>query len=58
MLEIAEKYVEDHNISFSTHPEPSKSKTKGMIFTKKPLKYNPEPVKLNGNPLPWVKQTK
>ena len=56
MLDIAEKYVRDHSISFSTNPEPSKSKTKGMIFSKKPLKYSPEPLLLNGNPLPWVEK--
>ena len=32
MLDIAEKYVHEHSISFSTNPEPSKSKTKGIIF--------------------------
>ena len=27
-----------------------------MIFSKKPLKYSPEPLLLNGNPLPWVQK--
>ena len=57
-LDISEAYVRDHNISFSTNPDAAKSKTKGIIFSKKPLKLEPEPVKLNGNPLPWVKQAR
>ena len=52
MLDIAQKYVKDHIISFSTDPEPKKSKTKGIIFTRKPLKFSPLPLILNGNPLP------
>ena len=37
MLDIAQKYVEEHKIAFSTHPEPAKSKTKGIIFSGKLL---------------------
>ena len=58
MLDISEAYVKEHSISFSTDPDASKSKTKGIIFSRKPLKLEPEPVKLDGNPLPWVKQAK
>ena len=47
-----------HNISFSTNPELSKSKTKGIIFSRRPLKFSPEPLSLNGNPLPWVEHAK
>ena len=39
MLDIAQKYVEEHKFAFSTHPEPAKSKTKGIIFSKKPLTF-------------------
>ena len=35
MLEIAEKYANDHRISFSTNIDPNKSKTKGIIFFQK-----------------------
>ena len=58
MLDIAQKYVQEHNIGFSTHPEADKSKTKGIIFTKKPLRFTPAPLTLNGNHLPWVEQAK
>ena len=58
MLSIAEKYVKEHSISFSTDPEPRKSKTKGIIFTKKALRFTAAPLILNGNPLPWISESK
>ena len=58
MLSVAEKYAEEHKISFSTHILPSKSKTKGMVFSKKDLKWTPAPLMLCGNPIPWVKDAK
>jgi hypothetical protein len=58
MLSVAENYAADHRISFSTHHLPSKSKTKGMVFSKKELKWTPAPLMLCGNPLPWVKDAK
>ena len=54
ILDIAEKYAKDHKISFCTDINPVKSKTKGIIFTNKEDAKDPEPVFLNGNPLPWV----
>ena len=58
MLDTAQKYVKEHRIEFSTHPEPSKSKTKGIIFSKKSLKFSPAPLMLNGTALPWVEDAK
>ena len=58
MLTIAENYARDHRISFSTHHLPSKSKTKGIVFSKKELTWTPAPLMLCGNPLPWVKEAK
>ena len=58
MLEIAEKYANDHRISFSTNIDPNKSKTKGIIFSKKEMTVLPVPVNLNSNPLPWVSSGK
>ena len=58
MLDTAYKYASDHRISFSTNPVPEKSKTKGIIFSSKPLNWQPTPVNLCGNPLPWVKSAK
>ena len=54
MLKIAEDYAKHHRISFSTDVNPSKSKTKGIIFTKRQAADNPEPLILNETPLPWV----
>ena len=51
---VAEEYAKHHKISFSTDVNPSKSKTKGIIFTNKQVEDNPDPLILNGTPLPWV----
>ena len=58
MLDIAQKCMTEHNITFSTNVDPMKSKTKGMIFFIQPLKKHVEPIRLNGNPLPWVTKAK
>jgi hypothetical protein len=58
MVDVAEKYAREHKIQFSTHPEPEKSKTKGMIFSQKPLNYVPSPITLSGRALPWVAEAK
>ena len=50
MLDIAEEYAKDHKISFSTDVNPSKSKTKGIIFSSKQEVNDPEPLILNGTP--------
>ena len=41
-------------MKFSTDPDPKKSKTKCLLFTKK--KKTVPVVFLNGNPLPWVEK--
>jgi len=55
LLQLCEKYAEEHNISFSTNPDPSKSKSKCIYFTcgrdRKPVE-----VVLNHQKLPWVSQ--
>ena len=58
MLTIAEKYAEEHKIAFSTDPLPQKSKTKGIVFNKKPLQWSPAPLMLLDTPLPWVSSAK
>ena len=58
MLKITEKYANENNITFSTDPNPVKSKTKGMIFTTKGDILEPEKLILNGNKLPWVTEAK
>ena len=59
MVKIAEKFVHLKNLKFSTSPDPVKSKTKCIIFSKKgrDLVGN-APIMLNGDPLPWVQQLK
>ena len=39
-------------------PKPAKSKTKGIIFSRKPLKFAPTSLRLNDVPLPWVEHAK
>ena len=59
MINICEKFAKKKNLKFSTDPNPSKSKTKGVIFSKKAVNTrNIPPVLLNGDPLPWVSQVK
>ena len=58
MLDIDSKYASDHKISFSTNTIPSKSKTKGIVFNDQRIRFSPEPLYLNGNPLPWVEKAK
>ena len=56
MLQICEDYAHEHNLVFSTDPVPAKSKTKCMYFCGRQgrrVKY-PEPLKLDGDALPWV----
>ena len=54
MMSTIEIYCHDHNLEFSTDPNPSKCKTKCLAFLKK---NRPLPsVKLCGNSLPWVKE--
>ena len=56
MLSICEKYANDHNLKFSTDPNPNKSKTKCMAYL---LKERELPkLELCGNKLPWVNRGK
>ena len=56
MLNVYEKYASDHNLCFSTDPDPKKSKTKCMAFLQK--KRNIRNLSLCSNPLPWVESGK
>ena len=41
-------------LKFSTNPDPAKSKTKCVIFSKKDTdRVGVAPIKLNGDDLPW-----
>ena len=55
MVQICEEYGIEHNIKFSTDPNPSKSKTKCLLFCGKNYRGEmPAPVMLDGKELPWV----
>ena len=55
MLSICERFAEDNNIRFSTHPEPSKSKSKAMhVVGPRQTVDPPAPLVLCGADLPWV----
>ena len=58
MLDLSQNYVQTHKISFSTNPDPRKSKTKGIVFSKENLKFDPAQLVLNGDSLPWVTSAK
>ena len=55
MLEVCEDYAQRYNISFSTDPNPAKSKSK-CIFMVGERRNMTKPVNLmlGGTPLPWV----
>ena len=55
MLDKCETYAEKNNLTFSTDPNPSKSKTKCMYICGKVKKPDyPAPLQLYGVDLPWV----
>ena len=55
MLDKCQEYASEHNIMFSTDPNPNKSKTECIFVcgTKKNL-VKPAPLTLCGTELPWV----
>ena len=56
MLEVTDKFADKHNIVFSTHEDPVKSKSKCLWFTGKALvQQYPAPLFLNTKALPWVR---
>ena len=55
MLDTCESYAEEHNIMFSTDPNPSKSKTKCIFVCGASRNLSrPAPLTLCGRDLPWV----
>ena len=57
MLDLCEQYASDHNLVFSTDPNPASSKSKSLYMVGKTrggqIQY-PKPVRLCGTDLPWV----
>ena len=58
MLTICENFASSHSMMFSTDPDPVKSKTKCLVFSKKIDSGQVENVRLNGDSLPWVDTAK
>ena len=59
MVDICQQFTEMKNLKFSTNPNPEKSKTKCIVFSKKQRDLRDiAPIRLNGDPLPWVQQVK
>ena len=56
MIKTCERYAMSHNLTYSTHPEPKKCKTKCLASLKKDRDLRH--MKLNGMDLPWVKSSK
>ena len=56
MLKTISEYAEEHNLHFSTHPDPAKCKTILLAFMKKPRKL-PD-IFLGPAKLPWVDNCK
>ena len=56
MVNTCLRYAKTHNLTFSTHENPTKSKTKCMAFLQKNREL--KNINLNGKPLPWVESVK
>ena len=56
MLKTCEEFATNHNLKFSTDPNPQKCKTKTLAFLKK-QRTLPNLI-LCGNPLPWTDRFK
>ena len=56
MIKTCEDYANVHNLQFSTHANPNKSKTKCIAFLRQDTDL--QSIELCGNELPWVKDIK
>ena len=54
MLKVCELYAEEHNLLFSTDPNPNKSKSKCLYMCGYQDPVYPLPIQLCGQDLPWV----
>ena len=58
ILKTCEEFSHEHSMLFSTHNDPSKSKTKCQYFSLTNKNGVPLKVLLNNDPLPWVDKAK
>ena len=56
MIDTCSNYAKKHNLSFSTHEDPNRSKTKCIAFQRK--KKELSCLELDGKDLPWVRSVK
>ena len=56
MVDTCSKYANKFHLTFSTHEDPQKSKTKCMAFSRKTKTLRN--IELNGKALPWVNKVK
>ena len=56
MINTCNEYAKTHNLKFSTDPNPVKSKTKCLAFTKEERTL--EKLTLGDHPLPWITSAK
>ena len=55
MLDTCKRFADNHNLQFSTDPNPAKSKTKCIFVCGRAKKaVKPVPLVLDGKELPWV----
>ena len=59
LVRICEKFARMKSLKFSTSADPEKSKTKCIIFSRRPVDSRKvAPIMLNADPLPWVTKVK
>ena len=59
MVNECQQFAKLNNLTFSVDPNPSKSKTKCIVFSKKPVNTEMIPrINLGKSPLPWVPSLK
>ena len=59
LVNLCCEFVSSRNLKFGTNADPTRSKTKCIVFSRKTKSQSlPMNITLNGNKLPWVKQVK
>ena len=59
MVDMCQNFVASRNLKFGTNADPTKSKTKCILFTRRNIPMQEvRPIKLDGNDLPWVDSLK
>ena len=56
LVNICQQFASERHLKFGTNIDPSKSKTKCIVFSKRKMSPVPAPVKLDGKSLPWVEK--